>query len=144
MKSTSSKDIGGESSSINKEAFPGRGYDEDRKRTEVTDLKADSRLTETQKDMPNLTVEVKVGGEVLLKFCEWCLTDVKTFSLVSFYAVLLCYYMLYLQKKVTRENIFENAGPTFNARQKIKMILLSESQRFAADKARKRGPKLNS
>ncbi|VDK75301.1 unnamed protein product [Litomosoides sigmodontis] len=55
-------------------------------------------------NMPNLTVELKSGGE----------------------------------KRVTRENIFEGATPHFNARQKIKMILLSESERKAADRSFKK------
>ncbi|KHN70660.1 E3 ubiquitin-protein ligase RBBP6 [Toxocara canis] len=62
---------------------------------------------DSQRDKPNITVELKYGGE----------------------------------KKVTRENVFENSVPQFNARQKIKMILLSESERFAADKAKKRNVK---
>ncbi|EJD74543.1 zinc knuckle family protein [Loa loa] len=42
------------------------------------------------------------------------------------------------EKRVTRENIFEGAIPHFNARQKIKMILLSESERKAADRSSKK------
>ncbi|VDK69033.1 unnamed protein product [Onchocerca ochengi] len=66
--------------------------------------KVEAVPTSSNYNMPNLTVELKSGGE----------------------------------KRVTRENIFEGATPNFNARQKIKMILLSESERKAADRSSKK------
>ncbi|VIO95169.1 Zinc knuckle family protein [Brugia malayi] len=66
--------------------------------------KVEALPTSSNYNMPNLTVELKSGGE----------------------------------KRVTRENIFEGATPYFNARQKIKMILLSESERKAADRSSKK------
>ncbi|VDN03133.1 unnamed protein product [Thelazia callipaeda] len=42
------------------------------------------------------------------------------------------------EKRVTRETIFEGATPNFNARQKIKMVLLSDSERKAADRLSKK------
>uniref|UniRef100_A0A0M3HZ17 RING-type domain-containing protein n=1 Tax=Ascaris lumbricoides TaxID=6252 RepID=A0A0M3HZ17_ASCLU len=71
------------------------------------DTSTSSTSGESHRDKPNITVELKYGGE----------------------------------KKVTRENVFENSVPQFNARQKIKMILLSESERFAVDRAKKRNVK---
>ncbi|MFH4974791.1 hypothetical protein AB6A40_001500 [Gnathostoma spinigerum] len=76
-----------------------------RKTEKLTEkLNKTSTIDTPRTEKPNLTVEVKSGGE----------------------------------KKVTRETIFENSIPQFNARQKIKMILLSESERSAADRAKMR------
>ncbi|KAL3997151.1 DWNN domain family protein [Acanthocheilonema viteae] len=68
------------------------------------ELKVEAAPVSSNYNMPNLTVELKSGGE----------------------------------KRVTRENIFEGATPHFNARQKIKMVLLSESERKAADRSSKK------